>query len=310
MFFLRFLYVLSLVIWLMRSFFENTPRALEEAAWIDGAGFWKALLVIVLPTAAPGLAATAILCFIYAWNDFFFALILTRTDAMTAPVAVASFSFKTWLLANLTEWQPLLAVITPSLVLLSAGIAWLAIRKNQDVNRRRATIDLIEKSESSEYYRQILKTFKAHCPEDQTPEQLARLASPSNAAQQKIRREVQQYINHYELVSIGVLGKSLHEKTYRLWMMSVFIRDWNLAANYIQRDRWKYDKEAGKWIYQKRMYEKFEALATRWAKKCDLKAVRLSKTYSNPPEIPGTVDQAVPSAEEDDAPESERPSLS
>ena len=88
---------LSLVIWLMRSFFENTPRALEEAAWIDGAGFWKALLVIVLPTAAPGLAATAILCFIYAWNDFFFALILTRTDAMTAPVAVVNFmNYEGW----------------------------------------------------------------------------------------------------------------------------------------------------------------------------------------------------------------------
>ena len=88
---------LSLVIWLMRSFFENTPRALEEAAWIDGAGFWQALLRIVLPTAAPGLAATAILCFIYAWNDFFFALILTRTEAMTAPVAVVNFmNYEGW----------------------------------------------------------------------------------------------------------------------------------------------------------------------------------------------------------------------
>ena len=88
---------LSLVIWLMRSFFENTPRALEEAAWIDGAGHWQALLRIVLPTAAPGLAATAILSFIYAWNDFFFALILTRTEAMTAPVAVVNFmNYEGW----------------------------------------------------------------------------------------------------------------------------------------------------------------------------------------------------------------------
>jgi multiple sugar transport system permease protein len=82
---------LSLVIWLMRSFFENTPRALEEAAWIDGAGYWQTLLRVVLPTAAPGLAATAILCFVFSWNDFFFALILTRTQATTAPVAVVNF---------------------------------------------------------------------------------------------------------------------------------------------------------------------------------------------------------------------------
>lgn len=88
---------LSLVVWLMRSFFANTPASLEEAALIDGAGFWQAFLLIVLPTAAPGLAATAILCFVYSWNDFFFALILTRTDAMTAPVAVVNFmNYEGW----------------------------------------------------------------------------------------------------------------------------------------------------------------------------------------------------------------------
>jgi multiple sugar transport system permease protein len=88
---------LSLVVWLMRSFFANTPASLEEAALIDGAGFWQAFLRIVLPTAAPGLAATAILCFVYSWNDFFFALILTRTDAMTAPVAVVNFmNYEGW----------------------------------------------------------------------------------------------------------------------------------------------------------------------------------------------------------------------
>ncbi len=88
---------LSLVVWLMRSFFANTPASLEEAALIDGAGFWQAFLRIVLPTAAPGLAATAILSFVYAWNDFFFALILTRTDAMTAPVAVVNFmNYEGW----------------------------------------------------------------------------------------------------------------------------------------------------------------------------------------------------------------------
>jgi multiple sugar transport system permease protein len=106
---------LSLVIWLMRSFFENTPRALEEAALIDGAGFWQSLWHVVLPTAAPGLAATAILCFVFSWNDFFFALILTRTDAMTAPVAVVNFmNYEGW------EWGKIAAggcmVMLPVLV--------------------------------------------------------------------------------------------------------------------------------------------------------------------------------------------------
>lgn len=82
---------LALVIWMMKEFFGAVPRSLEEAAWIDGASIWGAFLRVALPLAAPGLAATAILCFILSWNDFFFALILTRTQAMTAPVAIVNF---------------------------------------------------------------------------------------------------------------------------------------------------------------------------------------------------------------------------
>jgi multiple sugar transport system permease protein len=82
---------LALVIWSMRGFFAAVPRALEEAAWIDGCGVWSGFLRVALPLAAPGLAATGILCFILSWNDFFFALILTRTQAMTAPVAIVNF---------------------------------------------------------------------------------------------------------------------------------------------------------------------------------------------------------------------------
>jgi multiple sugar transport system permease protein len=95
---------LSLVVWLMRSFFDATPRSLEEAAWIDGASLWEGFYKIILPLSGPGLAATAILCFLYSWNDFFFALILTRTEAMTAPVAVVNFmNYEGW------EWGKIAA---------------------------------------------------------------------------------------------------------------------------------------------------------------------------------------------------------
>jgi len=99
----------------MRSFFDATPRLLEEAAWIDGATLRQSFMRIVLPLSAPGLAATAILCFLYAWNDFFFALILTRTAAMTAPVAVVNFmNYEGW------EWGKIAAggtlVMLPVLV--------------------------------------------------------------------------------------------------------------------------------------------------------------------------------------------------
>jgi len=113
---------LSLVIWLMRSFFENTPKALEEAAWIDGAGYWQAMARVVLPTAAPGLAATAILCFVFSWNDFFFALILTRSDAMTAPVAVVNFmNYVGW------EWGRIAA--GGVMVMLPVLVFSLAVRR-------------------------------------------------------------------------------------------------------------------------------------------------------------------------------------
>jgi multiple sugar transport system permease protein len=75
----------------MRGFFAAVPRSLEEAAWIDGCGVWGAFLRVALPLTAPGLAATGVLCFTLSWNDFFYALILTRTRAMTAPVATVNF---------------------------------------------------------------------------------------------------------------------------------------------------------------------------------------------------------------------------
>ena len=82
---------LALVIWMMQPYFDSVPRELEEAAWIDGCGVWSAFRRVTLPLSAPGLAATAVICFILSWNDFFYALVLTRTQASTAPVAIVNF---------------------------------------------------------------------------------------------------------------------------------------------------------------------------------------------------------------------------
>ena len=61
---------LALVVWMMRNFFDGVPRALEEAAWIDGCGVWSGFRLIALPLAAPGLAATGVLCFIFRGTIF------------------------------------------------------------------------------------------------------------------------------------------------------------------------------------------------------------------------------------------------
>jgi len=112
---------LAIVIWLMQTFFEAVPPALEEAAYIDGCGVWQAFWRITLPLAAPGLAATAVLCFIFSWNDFFYALILTRTNAITAPVAIVNFlQYEGW------EWTKIAA--SGTLVMLPVVIFTVLVR--------------------------------------------------------------------------------------------------------------------------------------------------------------------------------------
>jgi multiple sugar transport system permease protein len=81
---------LPFVVWMMRGFFAEVPKDLEEAAMVDGDSRFGALFRVVLPLVAPGLAATAVFCLIVSWNEFLFALVLTQTDAaMTLPVGIA-----------------------------------------------------------------------------------------------------------------------------------------------------------------------------------------------------------------------------
>ncbi len=81
---------LPFVIWLLKGFFEDLPVELEEAALIDGATPLGAFLQVALPLIAPGLVATSLFSFIFAWNEFMFALLLTRRDVRTLTVIVPS----------------------------------------------------------------------------------------------------------------------------------------------------------------------------------------------------------------------------
>jgi len=82
--------VLPIVIWIMRDQFNSIPIELDEAAFVDGLSVWGAFLRIVLPLAVPGMAAAFILSLVLCWNEYFFAALLTSTDAKTLPVMVAS----------------------------------------------------------------------------------------------------------------------------------------------------------------------------------------------------------------------------
>lgn len=95
---------LPFVIWMMRGFFHDIPVEIEEAAMLDGCSRPRALFQFLLPMVLPGLAATAIFCFIFSWNEFLFAFTLSSHRAMTVPIiaanAVTSYG---------TEWGALTA---------------------------------------------------------------------------------------------------------------------------------------------------------------------------------------------------------
>ena len=81
---------LPLAIWMLRSFFAEVPKDLLEAAEIDGAGFFSRIRNVLMPIVMPGVSATALLCFIFAWNEFFLAVNLTSFKAQTIPIWVTT----------------------------------------------------------------------------------------------------------------------------------------------------------------------------------------------------------------------------
>ena len=114
---------LPIAVWMMRSFFLEVPGEILEAARMDGADLRHELAEIVLPVVAPGLAATALICAIFSWNEFFFAVNLTSIRAATMPVFLVGFVSSEGL-----YWAKLAAAATvASVPVLIAG--WIAQRQ-------------------------------------------------------------------------------------------------------------------------------------------------------------------------------------
>jgi sorbitol/mannitol transport system permease protein len=110
---------LPIAVWMMRSFLADIPPELFEAAALDGAGLVRTLRSIIVPIISPGIAATALICFIFAWNELLLANTLTSVVAQTAPVFLTSFVTSQGLfLAKVTA-----AATAVSLPVLIAGFA-------------------------------------------------------------------------------------------------------------------------------------------------------------------------------------------
>jgi len=102
---------LGFAVWMMRGFFDQVPREIDEMGWVDGCTPWGAFVRLVLPLAKPGLAATTMVTFLFCWNEFLFALILTRKTAVTLPVGVMGFVTMRGIL-----WGPMSAAATVLMV--------------------------------------------------------------------------------------------------------------------------------------------------------------------------------------------------
>ena len=110
---------LPIAVWMMRSFLSEVPVEMLEAASMDGASLTKTLRSVIAPVVMPGIAATALICFIFSWNELLFARVLTATVAETAPVFLTSFVTSQGLfLAQLCA-----AAFVVSLPVLTAGFA-------------------------------------------------------------------------------------------------------------------------------------------------------------------------------------------
>jgi len=106
------IYNLPFVIWMMKGFLEEIPKELDEAAMVDGCSTFVAFRKITLPLAAPGLVVTSLLTFVFCWNEFMWASVLTGGDVQTMPVAIASF----WT-NKLLDWSRIAATTNIFLIL-------------------------------------------------------------------------------------------------------------------------------------------------------------------------------------------------
>jgi multiple sugar transport system permease protein len=113
---------LAFAVWMLQSYFATIPKELEEAAWLDGAGFAQSLTLVFLPLALPALAVTAMLVFVFSWNEFVLALTLLRTPAKHV-LTIRIFSLVGG--AYTVDWHHVMAATLLATLPVAVLFAWL-----------------------------------------------------------------------------------------------------------------------------------------------------------------------------------------
>ena len=190
--------------------------------------------------------------------------------------------------ASSVSWATYLG---PIILLVSASVAFFGVLKARETARKKATLDLIEKVESSEHYRRRHSVFSYYRRQGG----FGSLHNPKESKDTEDRHAVQDYLNHYELVSIGICRGILDKGFYKEWMLGPFVRDWNAASAYIQRERWKWDASSKEWQYRSRLYGNFQKIALDFSDD----AINLVEDNKPPGKPRGPGDEALPSSGED-----------
>ncbi|MGF1474510.1 MAG: DUF4760 domain-containing protein [Geminicoccaceae bacterium] len=196
---------------------------------------------------------------------------------------VADNAFSSW------EWLRYTAGLNPFVTIFAVVAALIGIVSARQIARSKVTLDFIEKKESTSYYRRIHNTFSLY----RKAGRLAFLYDPKTDEDRAARTDVFDYLNHYEIVSIGILERVLSGRIYKKWMRGPFVRDWNAAAELIQRERWKWHSTKETWVYYDSVFQHYQIIARRWSKDTH----HLDRHTSGPPTTPsGPGDELFPPA--------------
>ncbi len=149
------------------------------------------------------------------------------------------------------QWLSSLAILFSAAV--GGCIAWLAVNTNREMARKRATLDVILKSESDEYFERIYAVFLS---EKKRSSGLEALLQSESDSERKAKMEVDNLLNHYELIAISIHQNILDGDFYKEWMRSTYIRHYKESAAYIAGTRENHPKA----------YICFQKLAEKWDK--------------------------------------------
>lgn len=144
----------------------------------------------------------------------------------------------------------------------AAIISIRSISANKDIARKRATLDIIERRQSTEFYQDLYLAFKQV---RQDPTGFEQIKDPSSPVLQEQRRKVLEYLNHYELIAIGIRRGILDKDVYAAFMRTQFVRDWLDAKPFIDHIR-KPTPDSGSTVSSGAAFEEYGKLADRWAK--------------------------------------------